>query len=198
VHKNPIIVAKNNSEKPGKQTEIEWIRAAQDNPAAFEHLFNLYYNDIFNYALRRTGHVEQARDITANTFLQALNHIKKFRWQGIRFSSWLFRIATNEINQDYRKAKRFVRLTPEMSRVFRDDSSSDAAMLQAEEQLAQNQKFEHMHTALSKLDVKYQSVLTLRYFENKSLKEIAEILELAENTVKTHLRRGLLALREML
>ncbi|MFQ5627165.1 MAG: RNA polymerase sigma factor [bacterium] len=191
-------MAKNNLEKPDRQTEIEWIYAAQRDPAAFEHLFKVYYNDIFNYALRRTGHVEQARDITANTFLQALNHIDKFRWQGIRFSSWLFRIATNELNQDYRKTKRLVRMTPEISRVFRDDTASDAAMLQAEEQLAQNQKFKQMHTALSTLKVKYQTVLTLRYFENKSLKEIAEILELSENTVKTHIRRGLMALREML
>lgn len=64
--------------KPDVQTEREWIAAAQRNPTAFKHLFNAYYNDIFNYALRRTGQVELAKDITSNTFLQALDHIKNF------------------------------------------------------------------------------------------------------------------------
>ena len=186
------------SEKPDLQAEREWIAAAQRDPAAFERLFDLYYNDIFNYALRRTGDVELAQDMTSATFLQALDNIKQFRWQGIRFSSWLFRIATNELNLDYRKTKRMVRLTPELSRTVRDSTSSDSALLQAEQELAQNLRFRKMHAALQKLKKKYQTVLTLRYFENKSLKEIAEILELSENTVKTHIRRGLIALREQL
>lgn len=186
------------SEKPEILEEIEWIRTAQKDPADFEKLFNAYFSDIFNYVLRRIGDVELARDITANTFLNALDNIKSFRWQGIRFSSWLFRIATNEINQNYRKTKRLVPLTQEMSRTFKEDAGSDTAVLQAEEQAAQNEKFKKMHIALSQLKVKYQTVLALRYFENKSLKEIAEILALSENTVKTHIRRGLIELRKML
>jgi len=48
------------------------------------------------------------------------------------------------------------------------------------------------------LKLKYQTVLTLRYFEDKSIKEISEILEMSENTVKTHIRRGLMQLRKQL
>lgn len=196
--KNKIVTSHEISAKPDIQTEREWIAKAQRDPAAFERLFNLYYNDIFNYALRRTGHIELAQDITSNTFLQALDNITQFRWQGIRFSSWLFRIATNELNLDYRKAKRMVPLTPDLMRTVHDDKSSDSRLLRAEEELARNELFQKMHAALMKLKVRYQAVLTLRYFENKSMKEIAEILDLSENTVKTHIRRGLIALREIL
>lgn len=91
-----------------------------------------------------------------------------------------------------------VRLTPELSRTFRDARSSDSQVLKAEEKMAKNIQFQKMHAALLQLKAKYQTVLTLRYFENKSIKEIAEILELSENTVKTHIRRGLIALRDIL
>lgn len=178
--------------------ERKWIEEAKRSPQAFRKLFDRHYNKIFNYALRRTGNVHLAQDVTANTFLHALEKINSFRWHGLSFSAWLYRIATNEINQAYRKEKRTVPLTPEISRQFTDHTTTDAALLQAEETLEKNAKYKKMHAALSKLDVKYQSVLTLRYYENKSMKEIAEILDLSENTVKTHIRRGLMRLRAVL
>jgi RNA polymerase sigma-70 factor (ECF subfamily) len=178
------------------QSEQELIKAAQKNPDEFHHLFNRYYDLIFNYSLRRTCHVQLAEDVTANTFLKALNQIKKYRWKGIPFSSWLYRIATNEINLAHRKSKRLTPLTTEITAHLKDDTKTDSALLEAEETLAKNEKFIHIYNALKKLKMKYQTVLTLRYFEEKSIKEIADILEMSENTVKTHIRRGLIYLRE--
>ncbi len=94
-----------------KECEKQLILAAQKDPLKFKHLFERYYDSIFNYAVRRTGDVSIAEDITANTFFIALTKIKKFKWKGISFAAWLYRIATNEINLMYRKKKRVVKLT---------------------------------------------------------------------------------------
>ena len=174
------------------------IEMAQQNSDDFQHLFNKYYDTIFNYALRRTCDVYLADDVAANTFLKAFSQIKNYQWKGISFSAWLYRIATNEIAQGYRKSKRTVPLSTEIAAHLKDDRSSDSALLEAEELIARNKKFKQIHAAISRLKIKYQTALTLRYFENKSIKEMAAILDLSENTVKTHIRRGLKRLKELL
>ena len=183
---------------PEQQKELEWIFKAQEDPEAFRYLFERYYDPIFNYILRRTCDMHVAKDVTANTFLKALNHIKKFKWRGISFSAWLYKIATNEINQNYRKTKRLVHLNPEHIATLKSDVSSDSGLLDAEEVKTKQKQNNKVHAAIASLKLKYQTVLTLRYFENLSLKEIANILGMPENTVKTHIRRGLIQLKERL
>ena len=171
------------------------LEACQRDPNAFEKIFHKYHDPIFNYAVRRTCNVSLAQDVTANTFLKALNHIGNFKWKGISLSSWLYRIATNEINLHYRKFKRQVPLTFELSKTLIDEKTTDSTLLEIEEVIMRDEKFKRACDALSKLKFKYQTVLTLRYFEDKSIKEISEILQISENTIKTHIRRGLIQLR---
>ncbi|NIR51121.1 RNA polymerase sigma factor [candidate division KSB1 bacterium] len=178
--------------------ELTWIEQTRENPNAFQPIFDKYHDVIFNYVLRRTGNPNLAQDITANTFLKAINHLKDFTWQGVSLSSWLYRIATNEINEHHRKFKRMVPLTAELTDTLRSERNTDTALLEIEESIARNEKFKAISSALSKLKLKYQTVLTLRYFEDKSMKEIAEILDLPENTVKTRIRRGLIQIRKRL
>ncbi|MFQ5605551.1 MAG: RNA polymerase sigma factor [bacterium] len=175
-----------------------WIKAAQNDPAAFEPLFNKYHDMIFNYALRRTGNVLLSQDIAATTFMKALDQIKKFQWQGISISSWLYRIAINEIHLHFRKNHRMVPLTSEIAHKLKDDRQTDARMLEIEESILQNEQFQRVCRAIAKLKLNYQTILTLRYFEEKSIKEIADILNLSQNTVKTQIRRGLIYLKRIL
>jgi len=172
--------------------------AAQKDRAAFEAIFNTYYTRIYNYALRRTGNIELTKDVAAETFSKAFTNIERYKWKGVSLSSWLYRIATNEINQNYRKVKRISPLNDVLSEQLQDGTHADGALLNSEEMAMQHKKFQQMHRALSHLKPKYQTVLTLRYFEEKSIKEIAEILTLSQNTVKTHIRRGLIKLRACL
>lgn len=180
------------------EAERTIVELAKQNSAAFEHLFNKFFDKIFNYALRRTGDPHLADDITSSTFMKAFDQIENFKWRGISFSAWLYRIATNEINQLYRKSKRTIALSDDMKKNLADDRFTDTRLLEIEELVAKNEQFRKVHTALSRLKPKYQAALTLRYFENKSIKEIAAILDLSENTVKTHIHRGLSKLRDYL
>lgn len=181
-----------------KLQEREWLERAKSDPAAFEPIFQKYHDAIFNYALRRLQNLTLAEDITANTFLKALDNLHKFHWQGVALSSWLYRIATNEINLHYRKFKRQVPLTLEHTKALVDERQTDAALLQDEDRAILNGRYKKACRLLAGLKLKYQSVLALRYFEDKPIKEIAEILELSENTVKTRIRRGLIELRKEL
>ena len=190
--------AKEKSSNSELNQERQWIKASQKDPAAFQNLFDKYYNQIFNYILRRMCNVGLAQDITANTFYKALTNIKKYKWRGFLFSSWLYRIAINEINLYHRKNRRMVSLTMEQENSLKEPVMTDSALLKAEEIIAKNKQFQRLHTEISKLKSKYQNVITLHYFENKTIREIASILNLPENTVKTHLRRGLIKLKELL
>src|SRR5512137_1547152 len=85
------------------KAEEELVKRAQHNREAFAELYEIYYQRIFNFALKRTANIQLALDITSITFLKALNQIKKFRWRDVPFGAWLYRIASNEINDHYRR-----------------------------------------------------------------------------------------------
>lgn len=130
--------------------------------------------------------------------MNALDNIKSYRWKGIPFSAWLYRIATNEIHQHHRKAKRSTSFSAERMANLQSDSTSDRELLEAEEAVAKNRQFQRVRAAIASLKPKYQTAITLRYFENLSIKEIAQVLEISENTVKIHIHRGLNQLKAKL
>ncbi|OGO37893.1 MAG: hypothetical protein A2147_06430 [Chloroflexi bacterium RBG_16_57_8] len=75
------------------ERERNLVDRAKTSSEAFGELYDLYYRQIFGYALRRTADIEVARDVTSAVFFKALRHIKGYRWQGISVSHWLYRIA---------------------------------------------------------------------------------------------------------
>ena len=85
---------------PGEEKLL--LEKIKKDPKEFGVLFDQYYNNIFGYVLRRTLDYDLASDIVAETFLKAFLKINSFRWKGISISSWLFKIATNEVNYFYR------------------------------------------------------------------------------------------------
>ncbi|NQT26462.1 RNA polymerase sigma factor [candidate division KSB1 bacterium] len=183
---------------PENQQELKWIQESKRDPEAFEPLFNKYQNAIFNYILRRTCREALAKDLTASTFMKALNNIHQFQWRGIPFSAWLYRIATNEINQHFRKHRKTVHLTDAHIETIQSDSKTDDALMDSEARTERRNQSRKVYDALTRLKKKYQDVLTLRYYEDLSIKEIAKILGIPENTVKTHTRRGLQQLKKLL
>ena len=179
------------------EQEKELVERAQSDADAFGELYDQYYSQIFGYVLRRTASIEIAQDITSEVFFKALKNLEKFRWRGVSFSSWLYRIATNEIANYFRSNKRRTSSLAEVSNsISLSDPSAEAEFLQAEEELKRHEDFLILHEGISRLPVRYQEVITLRYFENKQLKEIGEILGKRAGTVKSLLHRGLERLRK--
>ncbi len=86
-------------------SEKQLIKDIKNNPKLFEAVYELHYQTIFNYCYRRTSSFDDSKDITSETFLKAYLNIHKFKWKGITLLSWLYRIASNEINLYYRSQK---------------------------------------------------------------------------------------------
>lgn len=179
-------------------TEPELLIKIKENPSAFSEIFKLYYKPIFGYILRRTGNFDETADIASETFFKAFTHIKNFSYKGISVSVWLYRIATNEVNLFYRNRKKYNSLFEiidiENKEKFKNYLKQDKQELEYE--LEKNDQFLFVLKALKTLPDKYQEVISLRYFEELDNKEIAEILNLNEGTLKSLLSRGLKKLRE--
>ncbi|MBS3899158.1 MAG: RNA polymerase sigma factor [Dethiobacter sp.] len=180
-------------------SEKDLVARAKHCPEAFGWLYDQNYSAILNYCIRRTGDVELAQDITAETFVKALKNIGRYEWRGSSFSAWLYRIAGNELTSYYRKgANKTVSLEYLRESQGFDPSSQaelEEELIAAEEQLARFQEFLSCRQKISQLPIKYQEVITLRFFACRSLKDIAEILGKPEGTTKSLLHRGLKKLR---
>ncbi len=180
--------------------EKELVKQAQKNPDAFARLYDHYYPKIFGYVLRRTADIEVAQDITSETFFKALKKLWQFRWRNVPFSAWLYKIATNEINQYFRKAeyKKSLSLEEWQEQGLELMSSYDpeSELMEAQEKIKQYRDFQDIQKKLARLPAKYQEVIALRFFEKKQIKEIAEILGKKEGTIKSLLHRALEKLRE--
>ena len=178
--------------------ETDLLNRIRSRPENFSELFKLYYQPIFGYILRRTGSFDDTADIAADTFLKAFRNIHNFRYTGISVKVWLYRIATNEMNLYFRFKQKhsriFERINIEENEIFRNYLSDDRKEIESE--LHRHEQFMSVLKELKTLPVKYQEVIALRYFEGKDNKEISEILNINEGTLKSLLSRGLEKLRQ--
>jgi RNA polymerase sigma-70 factor (ECF subfamily) len=185
---------------PEQQSQL--IEQCRTDPAAFGEVFDHWYKPVFGYVMRRTADYDLSKDIAAETFLKAFLKIGNFKWRGISLSAWLFRIATNELNQYYRNSKykpqslQQLLEDPQMEKLLRHQADDEKEIM--ENELRAYNDYDLIRKNLLKLDVKYQEVIALRYFEQKTNGEISQILDKNEGTVKSLLSRGLEKLRNML
>jgi len=176
------------------------VEKARIYPEAFGELYDQFYSRIFGYVLKRTASVQIAQDITSEIFFKALKNLGQYRkHNNVPFSSWLYRIATNQTNDYFRKNKHSMLSLEDFSDITAiSNPSFEYEILQAEDELKRQEDFLVLHQSISRLPVKYQEVITLRFFEKKQEKEIAQILGKPEGTVKSLLHRGLKRLKDMM
>lgn len=177
--------------------EKELIKQAQKEPEVFSELYQQNYSKIFGYVLKRVASVEIAQDITSETFFKALKNLKKFRWKNISFSSWLYRIASNETVNYFRKNK-YKSISLEKFCEPANFNTPSIEIITAEDKLKQQTEFLELHQKIKKLKPIYQEVIVLKFFEKKKIKEIAEILSKREGTIKSLIHRSIKKLRKMM
>lgn len=178
--------------------ERRLLQQIKADPQQFGLLLDHYYEAIFGYIFRRVTLYDTARDLAAETFLKAFAKIHTFQWTGRPISAWLYKIATNEVNLYFRKEKyRPVSLHQLLDEgalpPFTDDETEREKL---DRELAIHEEFVIVQQHLVRLPVKYQEVIALRYFEDKTNKEIAVILGKKEGTIKSLVSRGLEKLRQ--
>ncbi|MCP3742619.1 RNA polymerase sigma factor SigW [Rossellomorea sp. BNER] len=167
--------------------------------SAFAEIVEIYKDKVFQICFRMLGNRHEAEDISQEAFIRAYVNIETFN-QNRKFSTWLYRIATNLCIDRIRKKKPDYYLDAEVSGTEGLTMYSQVAadVQLPEDKVEEMELQESIQFEISKLPDKYRSVIVLKYIEELSLQEISEILDLPLGTVKTRIHRGREALRKQL
>jgi RNA polymerase sigma-70 factor, ECF subfamily len=180
--------------------EEQLLKDIEADPQKFGQVYEAFYNKIFGYVYRRTTDYETSRDIAAETFLRAYVNIGKFKWRHISLLYWLYQIATNELNKYFNThtytPHSLGRIHEEYGIDITDHSNAETESIKLQDELEKHQEFMRINDVIRKLDLKYQEVISLRFFEHKSIKEIAVIVGKKEGTIKSLLSRGIEKLKD--
>lgn len=174
--------------------EKQIIDAAKTNPERFGELYDKHVEKVYRYIYRRVSDRQTAEDLTSITFTKAIKNLPGYKWNGNPFVCWLYRIARNNLIDWYRKQNR--------TKVVSIDDQYNSPALRTDatqkDQLSQKEVQEEITRALELLDESDREIITLKYFEELSNKEIAQVMNLSANHVGVKLFRALKKLRTSL
>jgi RNA polymerase sigma-70 factor (ECF subfamily) len=177
------------------QNEESLVRRAQQrDEQAFAQLYEEYFDKIYRYVTLKIGDRMEAEDITQQVFLNAIKAISSFKWRGIPFSAWLFRIAHNQV-VDFlrRKSKRATTPLEESLVASNYDSQIYDPQLIAEQRL----DIERLLVATRKLTPAQQEVISLRFAGELPIAQVAKIMGKSEGAVKALQHSAIVALRKV-
>lgn len=160
------------------------IEAAQKDPARFADLYEINFERVYAYVVRRVQDRAETEDLTSEVFHQALANLKRFEWRGIPFAAWLFRIAANLI------ADRWQRSGREVS----DESQIESAQV-SPKAIEDVERRATLFRLVDTLPAEQKNVVVLRFVEQKSIKEVAQQICKTEGAVKQLQFRALSSLR---
>ena len=163
-------------------------RLQEQEDEAWTELYEEFFNRIYRYVYLRLANRMEAEDLTEQVFLKALQSISSFRWRGVPFSAWLFRIAHNQVVDHIRKArsKRIVPLDEALH------STSADPVLVAEQRSTVDQLVYH----IGQLTEAQRAVIELRFGGELSTAEAAEVLGKSPGAIKALQHSALVALRK--
>ena len=171
----------------------------QNDEQAYAMLMENYKKPVYHMVLKMVRNVDDAEDLTIEAFAKAFKNLHKFK-KDYTFSTWLFRIATNNAIDFIRKKKLD---TTSLNSSYTDDSGANINIdlpdkgLNPQEMAIKMQKIELIQMFVTKLPAKYQRLVRLRYFDELSYDEIAKELGSPLGTVKAQLHRARELLSEL-
>lgn len=168
------------------------ISRAQTDARAFEPLYERYVAQIYAYIYYRIGNVQDAEDVTARTFYQAMTHLHRYTSRGVPFSAWLFRIAHNLVANWHRDSSR--RQTFSLDAIVDTPDTTPGLP----EQAADNDDAQRLWRVIRRLPPERQQLLVLKFVDELSTEQIAVIMGRSQGAVKALLHRTLITLRQQL
>ena len=166
--------------------------AVDGDDNAYARLLQRYKRPVYHTILKMVRNIDDAEDLTIESFAKAFKSLHKFK-KDFTFSTWLFRIATNNTIDFIRKKKLN---TLSIENTFTDGDGQSVSIdvedenLDPQEETIRSQKAELIQVFVDKLPAKYQKLVRLRYFHELSYEEIAEELDAPLGTVKAQLHRA--------
>ncbi|MEK7509680.1 MAG: RNA polymerase sigma factor [Patescibacteria group bacterium] len=162
---------------------------------AYLEAFNTYSDQLFRHAFFRLSNRERALEITQDAFLKTWDYIRG-GGEVENFKSFLYRTVNNLIIDEYRKTKQ-----GSLDEMLEDDTGelerklSEGSVRETEEKLDETLLFERIRAHIPELPDAYREVVTMRYIDGLTPKEIAGMIGVTENVVSVRLHRGTLKLR---
>ena len=166
---------------------------------AFAELVELYKDKIYHLGYRMLNQKQEAEDVVQETFLRVYTNLERYD-ENQKFSTWIYRIATNLCIDRLRKRKPSYSIDAEMT----DGEGTDWHAILAskdlgpDEELILSETQTNIREAIQTLPDKYKAVVILRYLHDMSLQEIGEVLDMPVTTIKTRVHRGREFLRKKL
>ncbi|MEQ9299116.1 MAG: sigma-70 family RNA polymerase sigma factor [Cyclobacteriaceae bacterium] len=183
---------RNFSEKALKDFKLIDLAVDHGDQQAYADLMKRYKKPVYHMILKMVRNVDDAEDLTIEAFAKAFKNLHRFK-KDYTFSTWLFRIATNNAIDFIRKKKLD---TMSLNTSFTDDSGESVNIdvedknLTPDQSAIKDQKIQLVRMFVDKLPAKYQRLVKLRYFDELSYEEIATALEAPLGTVKAQLHRA--------
>jgi RNA polymerase sigma-70 factor (ECF subfamily) len=167
-------------------------QAVQGDQKAYAELLSRYKDSIYFMLLKMVNNRDDAEDLTIEAFGKAFKNLHQYT-PDFAFSTWLFKIATNNCIDFIRRKRKF---TFSIDKSIESDSGQEmqfeikSPSLDPEEGMIKKQKAALMRDVVQKLKPRYKRLVELRYFHERSYEEIADELQLPLGTVKAQLFRA--------
>lgn len=174
------------------EIEKKLVEDAKRDAANFVVIYDRYFDPIYRYVLRRVSDRECAHDLVSQTFYDALAHIKDFEWRGVSFAAWLYKVAHNNVLKWYRLQGRVQTVEPEEVEDIEDEG------VDVVEDAVRSEAKVHIDEVLEQLNTEEREILKLKYFEEASNIEIAEIMGLSANHIGVKVFRALKKVKQLL
>lgn len=158
-------------------------RATQGDTQAISQLYNENVDAITRFVAYRIAHPNIVEDLISEIFLAMIEGLPNYEYRGVPFLAWLYRIAHAKVVDYYRQAKR------ELQTELVDDIPAREPIL--EWNIEQAEEFKALKLAIAQLNETHQSILILRFIEQKTHEEVAEILEKSPAAIMTAQHRAL-------
>lgn len=174
-------VVEASTDSAAQSDDRELIERSANDARAVGELYRRHHQAIALYIRRRVGCSHEAEDLTADTFMAMVKYLPRYRYKGAPFRSWLYRLATTQVNRWARRKRRVV------MRVLWENAHKPV-----NPKVAPSSRFEaeQVRLALLSLPARFQAVVSLHYMESMSISAIAQALGCSEGTVKSRLSRG--------
>ncbi|MWC27187.1 RNA polymerase sigma factor SigW [Paenibacillus sp. MMS18-CY102] len=173
--------------------------ALKGDQQAFAEIVDMYQDKLYHMAYRMLYNRQEAEDVVQDAFLRVYRNLERYD-ESLKFSTWIYRIATNLCIDRLRRRKPTYSLDAESADHEGLDGysmvPSDNRTPESETMLSETQRI--IHQAIETLPAKYKSVMVLRYLQEMSLQEIGDVLDMPVTTIKTRVHRGREFLRKRL
>lgn len=170
---------------PAPAEERLLVEAAQKDPARFAELYEIHFEKVYAFVVRRVNDRAISEDLTSDVFHKALANLKRFEWRGVPFGAWLLRIAANAI-------------IDRASKSGRELAFDDPPEIAAKPRMEQSEDRERLFRFVNELPDDQRQVVTMRFADEKSISEIAHQLGRSDGAIKQLQFRGLENLRKRL